>query len=118
MRIIFFRDDHLALEFGEILLHRVVHIHFLFVDEHHKRGGGDRLGHGGDPKKVVRGHGFLRGDIGIADRGEVEDLVLRCDERDRPGEHVGVDERLKLRSNGLGRLLRADGTGQRKQCDR
>ncbi len=85
-------DVFLVLELGQIFFDRVFEADLAFVDEDGERGGGHRLGHGGDPEEGVLGHRALGGEIGVADSLVREDAVFVRDEHDGAGDVVFFDE--------------------------
>ena len=97
---------------GQIFRDRIGDRELALILQHENRNTGDWLGHGGDPEQRVGRHGPLRSDIGETAGFEVEDLILRDDDRDGAGDFVFRDHRLhRWTDTGKRRLL--DEGGQR-----
>jgi hypothetical protein len=92
--IVFFGDDHLAGELGQVLFDRIRDVDFAFIDQDHHRRRGNRLGLRGNPEHRIGWHWLFRGDIGIADGFGGEDLILVGDEHHRAGEFLFFDDGL------------------------
>ncbi len=88
-------------EFGDVLFDGVVDGEKVLFDEHHDGGGGDGLGHGGDPEDVVGSHGGFGGEVGVADGAAVGDALGLDDDGDGAGDLVLVDVFLDGLGDGL-----------------
>ena len=62
-----------------------------FVDEGHRRGDGDRLGHGCNAEHRVALHRQARLDVAVAEFVDLQYLAGLPYQRDRPGEQARVD---------------------------
>ena len=91
-----FQHDHIG-EFRHPAGDRIVQLQLAFLDQHHDRHRGHRLGHRGDAEQGVALHRRLGGDIAPADDIDVHHLAAAPHQRDRAGEQVVVDHPLDRR---------------------
>ena len=109
----FFGHDHLTVEFGQVVLDRVVQPKLAFIHQHHTRGGGHWLGHRGNPEQSVFGHRRLGGHVGVADRYVIFDRIIRAHEYDRTGQDSTINVALQPGRHGpFGSLDRTRGDAQ------
>ena len=88
-------------EFGDVFLDGVVDREEALLGEHHDGGGGEGLGHGGDPEDVVWSHGGFGGEVGVADGVEVDDAIGFGDDGDGAGDFFLIDVLLDALGDGL-----------------
>ena len=106
MVLVVFDQHHLPVEIGQVLFDRIIDVHFAFVHEHHQSRSRHGLRHRGDPKQIVRLHLLLAGNIGEANRFQVEHFVARRDKRHGAGERMTIDKMLQAVGDALGPFLR------------
>ena len=105
-------DQPLVLELGQIFFHGIIDGELAHVLHHQNRGGGDRLGHRGDPKQMVGAHRLVFFEIGEAHGVEAHVLALARDERDGTRDDVVGHKALHRLGNGLElRGINANGRG-------
>ena len=97
-----------------MFLHGIVDGELSFILKHEHGERGDGLGHGGDPKQRVGGHGLLRGDVREAGGLQTEHAAVLSDQSDRTGDGAFIDAFLHRGRNRRWRAVwdrngRADG---------
>ena len=78
---------------GEIRQHladRRVERELALLDQLHAGGGGDRLGHRGDPEHAVGRHGVVLGQVAFAERALIDHFLARRGHGDHAGNLLGV----------------------------
>ena len=81
---IHFRDLEVR-ELGNVLRHRIVELPLAFLEQHHHRDAGDRLGHRVDAEDRVLLHRRAALQVALAGGLELHDLAVLRDHRDDAG---------------------------------
>ena len=81
-------------EFRQPLGERIVQIELALFDQHHRGCGDNGLGHRGQAKQRVLGHGFGLGGIQVAMRFIVHNFAIARDQGDSAGKHALLNLRI------------------------
>ncbi len=83
--------DAEVLPFGDVRRHRVIETQRAFLDQHHQRDRGDRLGHGIDAEDRVFLHRLGPFQVHVAGEAGVHELALAIDLGEDAGQVAAVD---------------------------
>ena len=92
------RSTRMSASSGSHLVDRIGQRQLAVLDQRHRCGDRDRLGHRGDAEDRVALHRQTRVDVAVAELVDLPHLAGMPDQRDRAGEQAGVD---RLADGGL-----------------